>query len=168
VHVQSLGHVVLKVRDLRRSEEFYSGTLGMPIVMRLTDPPMTFFSLETTENHHDFALMELGVDARPPGDGTTGLAHVAFRIGDSEEQYRRARDELRDSGTRLLYEADRAFARSMHVLDPDANEIELYVDCGQPPSSPDVVPGEGAARGSGVEALSPGGTTSAVRRSSSR
>jgi catechol 2,3-dioxygenase-like lactoylglutathione lyase family enzyme len=30
VHVQALGHVVLKVRNLQRSEAFFSGTLGMP------------------------------------------------------------------------------------------------------------------------------------------
>lgn len=67
--VQTLGHVVLKVRNLQRSEDFYSGTLGMRVISRLPDPPMTFFTLETTEN-----------------------------------------------------------SRSVHVLDPDGNEIELYVD----------------------------------------
>ena len=128
MHVQSLGHVVLKVRDLKRSEDFYSGTLGMRIVLRLSDPRMTFFTIETTENHHDFALMELGFDAPLPGDDTTGLAHVAFKIGTSADEFGRARSELHDSGTHILYEADRTFTKSMHVLDPDGNEIELYVD----------------------------------------
>lgn len=127
MHVQSLGHVVLKVRDLKRSEDFYSGTLGMRIVLRLSDPRMTFFTIETTENHHDFALLELGLDAPLPGDDTTGLAHVAFKIGTSADEFCRARSELHDSGTHILYEADRTFTRSMHVLDPDGNEIELYV-----------------------------------------
>jgi len=31
VHIQALGHVVLKVSDLHRSEEFYSSLLGMRI-----------------------------------------------------------------------------------------------------------------------------------------
>jgi catechol-2,3-dioxygenase len=30
--------------------------------------------------------------------------------------------------TPVLYEAERRFTRSLHVLDPDGNEIELYVD----------------------------------------
>ena len=60
MQVQALGHVVLKVRNLQRSENFYSGTLGMRVIFGLSDPRMTFFTLETTENHHDFALMELG------------------------------------------------------------------------------------------------------------
>ena len=32
--IQQLGHVVLKVRDLERSESFYTGVLGMEIVAR--------------------------------------------------------------------------------------------------------------------------------------
>ncbi|NCF80106.1 MAG: VOC family protein, partial [Proteobacteria bacterium] len=35
--VDSLGHVVLKVTDLARSEEFYSGVLGMPVCARFDE-----------------------------------------------------------------------------------------------------------------------------------
>ena len=28
----------------------------------------------------------------------------------------------------MLYEAERAFTKGVHVLDPDGNEIELYID----------------------------------------
>jgi catechol 2,3-dioxygenase len=128
VQVQSIGHVVLKVRNLQRSEGFYSGTLGMRVISRLSDPRMTFLALETTENHHDFALMELGVAAQSPVDFSTGLAHVAFNVGSSIEELGLARRSLDASGTPILYEAERGFSRSVHVLDPDGNEIELYVD----------------------------------------
>jgi catechol-2,3-dioxygenase len=128
VHVQALGHVVLKVRDLKRSEDFYSGTLGMRIVSRLSEPRMTFFSLGTPGNHHDFALIELGIDAPSPDEGSTGLAHVAFKIGSSAEEYGMARRLLDASGIPVPHEAERGFSRSMHLLDPDGDEIELYVD----------------------------------------
>jgi catechol 2,3-dioxygenase len=128
VQVQALGHVVLKVRNLQRSEGFYSGTLGMPIISRLSDPRMTFFSLETTGNHHDFALVELGFDAPSPVDDATGLAHVAFKVGSSVEEFGLARSLLEASGAPVLYEAERGFSKSVHVLDPDGNEIEFYVD----------------------------------------
>jgi len=39
-----------------------------------------------------------------------------------------ARSVLDASGTPVLYEAERGFSRSVRVLDPDGNEIELYVD----------------------------------------
>jgi catechol-2,3-dioxygenase len=32
VKVQALGHVVLKVRDLQRSESFYAGLLSMKLI----------------------------------------------------------------------------------------------------------------------------------------
>jgi catechol 2,3-dioxygenase len=128
VQVQALGHVVLKVRNLQRSEDFYSGTLGMRVISRLSEPRMTFFALENTENHHDFALMGLGSVAPAPAGDATGLAHVAFKVGSSLEEFGLARRLLDESGTPVLYEAQRGFSRSLHVLDPDGNEIELYVD----------------------------------------
>ena len=128
MQVQALGHVVLKVRNLRRSENFYSDTLGMRVIFRLCDPRMTFFTLETTENHRDFALMELGSVAPAPVGDATGLAHVAFKVGSSLEEFGLARSLLDESGTPVLYEAQRGFSRSVHVLDPDGNEIELSVD----------------------------------------
>jgi catechol 2,3-dioxygenase len=128
VKVQALGHVVLKVRELQRSEDFYVGLLGMPVVSRISEPPMVFFNFGNEENHHDFALMELGCRAPSRDEDSTGLAHVAFKIGSSAEKLALAKEVLRDSQTRVLYEAERGFATSVHVLDPDGNEIELYVD----------------------------------------
>jgi catechol 2,3-dioxygenase len=126
--VRSLGHVVLKVRNLRRSEDFYSGTLGMRAISRLSDPKMTFFSLETTANHHDFALMEIDSSAPPPAEDATGLAHLALEVGSSAEEYGLAVSLLDAKGIPILYEAERGSSRSVHVLDPDGNEIEIYVD----------------------------------------
>lgn len=126
--VQALGHVVLKVRDRRRSENFYSCVLGMRIISRISDPPMTFFSLGARRTHHDFAVMELGPHAPWPDRDSTGLAHVAFKVGNSVEALRLAREALYASGTPVLYEAERTHTNSVHLLDPDGNEIELYVE----------------------------------------
>jgi catechol 2,3-dioxygenase len=128
VQVQALGHVVLKARDLQLAEIFYAGTLGMRVVLRIEDPRMTFFTLGTPGNHHDFALMEIDAAASTPADDATGLAHVAFKIGSSAEELRLARSVFETERTPVLYEAERKFTQSLHVLDPDGNEIELYVD----------------------------------------
>jgi len=128
VQVQALGHVVLKVRDLHRSEEFYKVLLGMPVILRISEPPMAFFAFEASGNHHDFALVEVGSGATSRDHAATGLAHVAFKVGTSAEELRLALNALNDSGTVVLYEAERGFAKSVHVLDPDWNEVELFVD----------------------------------------
>ena len=56
MQIESLGHVVIKVRDVARSEAFYNGVLGLPIVARNERSTMTFFSLG---DHHDFAVVGL-------------------------------------------------------------------------------------------------------------
>ena len=108
MQVQALGHVVLKVRNLQRSEDFYSGTLDMRVISRLFDPRMTFFTLETTELH--------------------GACSRGLQVESSLEEFGLTRSLLDESGTPVLYEAQRGFSRSVHLLDPDGNEIELYVD----------------------------------------
>jgi catechol 2,3-dioxygenase len=126
VKVQSLGHVVVKVQSVQRSEAFYAGILGIPIVSRISDPVrMTFFSLGS---HHDFAVLEVGEGAPAPDAGAIGLAHVAFKIGDSLEEYRSAEADLESAQIAVLYRAERTFTKSLHLHDPDGNEVELYVD----------------------------------------
>jgi catechol 2,3-dioxygenase len=132
VQVQALGHIVLKVPDLQLAEVFYLHTLGMKVVLRIEDPPMTFFTLERPGNHHDFALVEIDEVASRPANDASGLAHVAFKIGSSAEELRLARSALEIERNPVLYEAERRFTRSLHVLDPDGNEIELYVDAQTP------------------------------------
>ena len=124
--VQSLGHVVVKVRSVQRSEAFYSGVLGIPVVSRISDPVrMTFFSLG---NHHDFAVLEVGEDAPVPDSDAIGLAHVAFKVGDSLDEYCAAEAHLEEAQIAVLYAAERTFTKSLHLSDPDGNEVELYVD----------------------------------------
>ena len=127
VRVQSLGHVVVKVQSAQRSEAFYSGVLGIPVVSRISDPVrMTFFSLGSS--HHDFAVLELGEDAPTPDPGAVGLAHVAFKIGDSLQEYRIAEADLKAAQVTVLYTAERTHTKSLHLHDPDGNEVELYID----------------------------------------
>jgi len=124
MHVEALGHVVLKVRDRARAEAFYNGILGIPIVVRWERHDMTFFSLG---NHHDFAVMAIGEDAVSPPDGATGLLHVAFKIGDSLDTLRAAKRDLEAAGI-AVQPVDHGVSQSLYLRDPDGNEIELYVD----------------------------------------
>ena len=126
MHVRALGHVVLKVRSLERSEEFYGGLLGMPVTARMTEPfGMTFFTLG---NHHDFAVMAVGEEAAEPDVQATGMAHVAFNIGDSLEELLAAKEQLKSAGLETHFEMDHSVTKSLYLHDPDGNEVELYVD----------------------------------------
>jgi catechol 2,3-dioxygenase len=121
--IKALGHVVLKVADRDRSEQFYAGVLGLPLCARLDGqgPKMAFFTLG---NHHDFAVMEV-----PPGtgQGVGGVHHVAFKIGDSLDELREAKATLEAAGIRPM-PIDHEVTKSLYFEDPDGNGVELYVD----------------------------------------
>lgn len=126
MRIQELGHVVVKVRDAQRAERFYSETLGIPVAGRSVHPvPMVFFTLG---RHHDFAVMELGTNGPSPDRNTAGLAHVAFKVGDSLEDFDATRRELEAAGTVILFELLHTHTKGMHIHDPDGNEVELFVD----------------------------------------
>ena len=135
MRIQELGHVVVKVRDAQRAEHFYGKTLGIPIAGRTTHPvPMVFFTLG---HHHDFAVMELGQHGPSPDRLTAGLAHVAFKVGDSLDEFDAVKRELKGAGVVILFELDHGYSKGMHMHDPDGNEVELFVD---------IAPGEPSQR----------------------
>ncbi|MBI1174671.1 MAG: hypothetical protein GC139_05310 [Sideroxydans sp.] len=85
MQIKALGHIVLKVRNLERAAAFYRDILGMTEVMRYQGV-MAFFSFSA--NHHDLGLLQLGDQAPLPDAHSTGLYHVAFKIGDTLDELR--------------------------------------------------------------------------------
>ena len=123
MQIKSLGHVVLKVSDLERSETFYRDVLGLPVCAHYDQDGlnMAFFSLG---NHHDFAIME----SNETGDAEkAGLHHVAFKIGTSLDDLKSAKQYLEAKGVETD-PIDHVVTQSLYISDPDGNGIELYVD----------------------------------------
>lgn len=125
MQIKALGHVVLKVRNLERSAAFYRDVLGMKEVMRYRDA-MAFFSFG--ENHHDLGLLQLGEGAAQPDSYSTGLYHVAFKVGDTLDELRECKAHLEQHGVKLIGMSDHGVSQSLYLADPDGNEIELFVD----------------------------------------
>ena len=123
--VTGIGHAVLKVRDLERSEAFYRDVLGLQVCGRMEDR-MVFFT--AGESHHDLAIASVGRDAPAADPNAVGLAHIAFRIGDSFEQLQEAATTLRSKGVEIERSADHRASLSIYFRDPDGNQIEFYVD----------------------------------------
>ena len=121
-----LGHIVLNVADLRKSERFYRAILGLKISARNLKTKMTFMSYG--REHHDIALQALPKGARHVGGkGMAKLHHFCIYVD---------RDEIIDeiypilrrrkipivSGPETLVVAGN---RSISFLDPDGNRVEI-------------------------------------------
>jgi catechol-2,3-dioxygenase len=120
--IKALGHVVLYVRDAEASVAFYRDLLGLKETGRGKSGQMVFFSAGV--QHHDLAVRALGCDAPRPPEGSTGLYHIAFNIGESQEELGAARAWVTNHGLTVFGETSRSFS----VSDPDGHEIELYVE----------------------------------------
>ncbi len=128
MEVKELGHVVLFVRDVEQSRRFYTDILGWREVRREGQRPNTA-TYSTGRTHHELYLMQVGEDAQPiPQGRRLGLYHIGVKIGTTDEELQAALAELQEAGVRVVGSSDHGFTHSLYILDPDGNEIELYID----------------------------------------
>jgi len=121
---KALGHLVLKVRDLERSEKFYTEVLGLQVTGRLSGQ-MVFLS--AGDKHHDLALYRVGPDAGGPQQNQVGLLHFAWEL-DSFDELRRAHRLLQEKGVPVAGAMDHGISKGLYFFDPDGNEIEVFCD----------------------------------------
>jgi catechol 2,3-dioxygenase len=126
MRIHALGHVVLKVRDLKRSVPFYKDVLGLKEVARFPERRMVFFIIE--DNHHDIALVETDAAAPDAPDDSPGLAHVALKVGNSLDELREAKRWLTKHGVEIARVVDHTVSQSLYFHDPDGNQLEVFVD----------------------------------------
>ena len=130
MEVKELGHIVLYVSDLERSRRFYGDVLGWPEVARLGGKGIMF---STGRTHHELLLLEVGPDAEPiPKGRRVGMYHFGVKVGESDDELREAREAVAAAGATVVGTSDHAVTHSLYILDPDGNEVELYIDV-QPP-----------------------------------
>jgi len=128
MEIKELGHLVLYVRDLEASRAFYRDVLGFHELGGgdLGIPAAGFSSGRT---HHELLLIEVGPDAAPlPPGRRVGLYHVGLKVGDSDDELREALARVTEAGVEIVGMSDHTVTHSLYVLDPDGNEIELYID----------------------------------------
>ena len=128
--VRELGHLVLYVRDVRRSASFYRDVLGWRQVLPEPESdPVGVAAFSSGRTHHELLLIEVGGDAAPiPSGRRVGLYHFGLNVGESDDDLRAALDQVRGAGATVVGASDHTVTHSVYILDPDGNEIELYVD----------------------------------------
>ena len=122
---KNLGHVVMRVRDIDRSLDFYTRVMGLTIMER--SPSGTVFMSADTEKSHELAIKAIGIDANGPDHSVVGQAHMAWQMGsfeDLQELYFR----LKENDVRIMRIGDHGVSMGVYILDPDDNEIEVYYE----------------------------------------
>jgi catechol 2,3-dioxygenase len=120
-----IGHVHLKVADIGRALDFYSGVLGFEVQQRWGDHA-AFISAGGYHHHIGLNTWE-SRDGSPPPPGTTGLYHLAIRYP-TRRALADALRRLLDAGIRLEGASDHGVSEALYLRDPDANGVELYWD----------------------------------------
>ena len=138
MEVKELGHLVLYVRIVERSAAFYRDALGW---RQITGPgapgagertggfPAAAFSAPNGRTHHELLLIEVGEGAQGLPQGRhIGLYHFGIKVGDTDDELRAAVTHLQEHDVRFVGASDHTVTHSLYILDPDGNEIEVYVD----------------------------------------
>jgi catechol 2,3-dioxygenase-like lactoylglutathione lyase family enzyme len=121
-----LGHIVLNVADLKKSERFYRSILGLKVSARNRKTKMSFLSYG--KEHHDIALQALPRGVKhAAGKGAPKLHHFCIYV-DSNDVIDEIYPILKRrkipvvSGPETLVVAGN---RSISFLDPDGNRVEI-------------------------------------------
>lgn len=126
IHPERIAHVVIKVRDLEKSKQFYTETLGMQVMKQVPEIKAVFLSFNGRD-HHEVALFEVGQKAEGPKMNQVGLLHFAFRMR-NEEDLRAAYKELKEKNVKVTFTVNHGVSKSVYFHDPDGNELEVYAD----------------------------------------
>jgi len=120
-----IGHVHLKVANLERSVDFYSGILGLAVMQRMGDSA-AFLSAGGYHHHIGLNTWESLNGDRPPA-GTTGLYHTAI-LFPTRTALAQVLHRVLKAGIPLEGAADHGVSEAIYLRDPDDNGVELYWD----------------------------------------
>ncbi|CAI8038805.1 Catechol-2,3-dioxygenase [Geodia barretti] len=120
-----LGHLVMRVRDMERSLDFYTRVMGLTIMER--SPSGTVFMSANTEKSHELAIRAIGMDAAGPDHSIVGQAHMAWQM-ETFEDLQELYDRLLENSVRIQRVSDHGVSLGVYLLDPDDNEIEVYYE----------------------------------------
>ena len=124
--VHELGHVVFYVRDLEKSRRFYKDILGWKEIGPIKAPVAAF---STGRTHHDLLLIQAEAEAPAATKETSvGFYHFGVKIGTTDAELKEALAQLEKNQVPIVGMSDHGVTHSIYILDPDENELELYID----------------------------------------
>ena len=121
----SIGHVHLKVADLKRSVKFYTETLGFEVMTQMGNSA-AFLSAGGYHHHIGLNTWE-SANGKPAPEGSTGLYHFAILVPNRKE-LARVFKRLMKHNYPIEGASDHGVSEAVYLKDPDGNGIEIYAD----------------------------------------
>jgi catechol 2,3-dioxygenase len=120
-----IGHVHLKVSDIKSSLDFYCGLLGFELITTYgTDAAF----ISAGGYHHHIGLNTwYSKNGSPPTASSTGLFHTAI-LYPTRRDLAVALNRLIKADYPLTGFADHGVSEAIYLDDPDKNGVELYWD----------------------------------------
>ncbi len=120
-----IGHVHLKVSDLKRSLAFYCDILGFELIT-MSGNDAAFIS--AGGYHHHIGLNTWYSKNAPPAPiRSAGLFHIAI-VYPERKDLAVAFKRVLDAGYPVTGSADHGVSEAIYLNDPDQNGVELYWD----------------------------------------
>ena len=128
IKLQRLGHVLIAVRDLERSKDFYTRILGFKVLEQDPEHGGVFLSIGGHGNTLDLFPCTnadaLASEQDPAGMNGLGVRHTAFAVA-TEDDLRVAYFALQAEGIPILRAMDHVSQKSIYFHDPDKNLLEI-------------------------------------------
>ena len=120
-----IGHVHLKVSDLKQSLDFYCGLLGFELMT--TYGEQAAFISAGGYHHHIGLNTWQSLGAPPAPRKSTGLFHTAI-LYPTRKDLAEILQRLMDADYPLSGASDHGVSEALYLDDPDQNGVELYWD----------------------------------------
>jgi len=129
IKLQRLGHVLISVRDLERSKDFYTRILGFKVLEQDPQHGGLFLSIGGLGNKFDLFQCTnpdavASSDADLAGRNGLGVRHIAFAV-ETEDDLRDAYFALQSAGVAIQRAIDHVSQKSIYFHDPDKNLLEI-------------------------------------------
>jgi catechol 2,3-dioxygenase-like lactoylglutathione lyase family enzyme len=121
IRLQHIDHVAITVRDIPRSIEWYTKTLGLEHRSMWDGEPQMLVAGDTA-----IALFSVDGKGIALSDDEKAqrftMQHFAFRV--DRANFERAQEEFREQGIAARF-ADHGVCHSVYISDPDGHAIEI-------------------------------------------
>ena len=131
--LQHLAHLVLRVRDLERSVDFYQRVLGLELTSRV-GKRMAFLTTPGSAKSHELGLLGLGEELPDPDNNRVGLYHFAWELG-SLSALEEFHQRLLDEDVTIVGYGDHGIGVGVYFLDPDGHQLEVFAERERPEAS---------------------------------